>query len=445
MTGTAPLIGALRRTVGEAQVLTDPATTAGYVTDWTGRYSGAAAAVVRPGTTEEVAAVLTVCASHGVAVVPQGGNTGLVGGGVPRDGEVLLSLRRLDDVGEVDTATESVVVGAGATLAAVQVAAAASGLAVGVDLAARDSATIGGMVATNAGGIHVVAHGSMRAQVLGLEAVLPDGRVMSRIPGLAKDNAGYDLPALLTGSEGTLAVITRVHLRLHARPRSRTAVLIGCADVPDLLVALAAARRLPGLRAAEMMRADGVALTCRVAGLPSPFDPLPPLLLLLEHGGEVEAASLAEAVADRPAVAAVDAAGIERLWAVRERHTEALSADAHGALVKLDVTVPLRRLTEVISAIDAAVGGQPVLFGHVAEGTLHVNVLRPAPGDTDVVLGIVAEAGGSIASEHGIGRAKADRLHLTRGPAEIAAMWAIKRALDPRGLLNPGVVLTDRP
>src|SRR2546423_3672422 len=212
--------------IGPEAVLTDPDVVAGYETDWTGRFRGRARLVVRPASRDQVVSVLRLCSAAGAAVVPQGGNTGLVGGGVPRDGEVVLSLARLDSLGPVDRLAGQVTVGAGATLSAVQRHAAAAGFEFAVDLAARDSATIGGMVNTNAGGLKVLRYGSMRAQVAGLEAVLADGRVISRLGGLPKDSTGYDLVGALVGSEGTLAVVTSVRLRLVALARRQVTALL---------------------------------------------------------------------------------------------------------------------------------------------------------------------------------------------------------------------------
>ena len=226
------LIDSLREIVGESHCLTDPGLRASYETDWTRRFHGEALAVVRPGSTDEVARVLVACADAGVGVVPQGGNTGLVGGSVPRGGEVVMSLLRLNEIEEVDRVAGEVTVGAGATLALVQAAARTAGWEVGVDLGARDSATIGGMVATNAGGVNVVRHGTMRSQLLGFEAVRVDGTILRRLPGMPKDNTGYDLGGLLAGSEGTLAVITRVRLRLVSPMRHRAVCVIGLAMLP---------------------------------------------------------------------------------------------------------------------------------------------------------------------------------------------------------------------
>ncbi|HEV7535864.1 MAG TPA: FAD-binding oxidoreductase, partial [Acidimicrobiia bacterium] len=278
------LVSSLADVVGPAHVLVDPDLTTSYETDWTGRFIGRAAAVVRPGTTAEVAAVMALLHGVGRPVVPQGGNTGLVGGGVPLHGEVVVSLRRLASFGEVDVAAGQVTVGAGATLGAVDDAAAGVGLAVGVDLAARGSATIGGMVATNAGGLRMLRYGAMRAQTAGVEAVLADGRVLSHLGGLAKDNTGYDLAGLLAGSEGTLAVVTRVRLRLVPRLEHRTTGLLAFPDVESALEALAVLRNqlTRVLEAAELFLAGGVALVCDHLGLTPPFGRLDPVYLLVE-------------------------------------------------------------------------------------------------------------------------------------------------------------------
>jgi FAD/FMN-containing dehydrogenase len=441
------LVSSLADIVGPTHVLTDPELTASYETDWTGRFAGRAAAVVRPGSTEEVAAVMAVLHAAGRPVVPQGGNTGLVGGGVPLHGEVVVSLRRLAGIDGVDVAAGQVTVGAGATLAA-------------VDLAARDSATVGGMVATNAGGLRMLRYGGMRAQTAGVEAVLADGRVLSHLGGLAKDNTGYDLAGLLAGSEGTLAVVTRVRLRLVPRLEHRTTGLLAFADADAALDALVTLRRrLPGsLETVELFLADGVALVCDHLGLTPPFGRLDPVYLLVEVAGthdptEELAEAVVDGVGDRALDGAVESepAGRARLWRYREAHTEAISAA--GVPVKLDVTLPFgelaRFLVAVCATVDAAApGARCVLFGHAGDGNVHVNVLGAEAGGRaaaveDAVLRLVARLGGSISAEHGIGTAKRSWLHLNRSPAEIDAFRAIKRALDPSGILNPHVLLPE--
>jgi FAD/FMN-containing dehydrogenase len=312
---------------------------------------------------------------------------------------------------------------------------------------------VGGLAATNAGGIRVLRYGSMRTQVVGAEAVLADGSVVSRLGGLAKDNTGYDLVSLLCGSEGTLGVLTRLRLRLVPRLTARAVALVALPDTQaavDLLPSLRA--RLTDLAAAELFFAAGLALVRANGGLAAPFPVEHPAYLILECAGQTDPTdALVEAVAELPglldATVASDAAGQRALWAYREQHTEAISAA--GVPVKLDVSVPVGRLPELVARLDevvpaAAPKSRLIVFGHVNEGNLHVNVLDAGGQDEDVteaVLQLVAELGGSISSEHGVGRAKVPWLGLSRSAEEIAAMQAVKDGLDPRGLLNPGVLL----
>jgi FAD/FMN-containing dehydrogenase len=423
-----------------------------YETDWTGRFSGAARMVVRPASTEEVAAVVAACADHGAAMVPQGGNTGLVGGGVPRGGEVVLSLARLDDLGEVDVATAQVEAGAGVTLAALHAHAAAAGLDAGLDFGARDSATLGGIAATDAGGARALRHGTARAHVAGLEAVLADGTVVRRLSGLLKDNAGYDVPALLVGSEGTLGVITRVRWRLVPRQPKRVAALVGLPSAAAAAELLAVLRmRLPSLEAADFFLDEGLRLVAQYLDVSAPTPQPSPIYVLLECAAasdptEALAEVLGEAGVD-DAIVADDTASRERLWRLREGHAEAINAS--GVPHKLDVGVPLAALQEFLTRVPEAVvkaapGARTILFGHLGDGNVHVNVLGAPLEDCavdDAVLHLVADLGGTISAEHGIGVAKARWLGLTRSEAEIAAMRALKHALDPAGRLNPGVVL----
>jgi FAD/FMN-containing dehydrogenase len=437
--------------------------TAAFARDWTGRWQGEPVAVVRPGNSAAVAAVVSACGRHGVPLVPQGGNTGLVGAGVPRDGEVVLSTRRLDAPATVDAAARTVVAGAGVTLARVQAAARGAGLDVGIDFGARDSATVGGIAATNAGGERVMRHGTTRSQVLGVEAVLADGSVVRRLSGLPKDNSGYDLTQLLVGSEGTLGVITAVMLRLVPLARRRCAALLAVDGVGAAVAALVHLReRLPELDAAEFFTEAGLRLVLSRTGAAHPFDAGHPLYLLVEVAGGHEpgrAGDLTDLLTGvlggldglRDAVVAESGADRRRLWDLREGHTEAVGAA--GVPVKLDVAVPLDRLEAFVAALPGVVAAVapsavPVLFGHLAEGNVHVNVLHATRADadgavTDAVLRLVAGNGGSISAEHGIGRAKRRWLGLTRDAADVAAMRAVKSALDPAGLLSPGRVLPD--
>lgn len=450
---SSALLDRIRDVVGDSHCLTDPALRASYETDWTRRFHGSSLAVVRPASTDEVAAVLRACADAGVPVVPQGGNTGLVGGSVPRGGEVVLSTLRLAELGDVDSDAGEVTLGAGVTLGAAQEQAQAAGWDVGVDLGARDSATIGGLVAANAGGIRVLRHGSMRRQILGIEAVMADGRVLRRLPGMPKDNTGYDVASLLAGSEGTLAVITRVRVRLVPVLSRRAVCVAGFADAAAGVHAAARLRRsLASVTALELFTDAGLDLVMRHAGVSPPFPGRTPVYLLVEVADGVADPSeaLIEAVSElgvgESAAVAVDAAGRHRLWQLRERHTESINAE--GVPHKLDVSVPLARYAELVERAPLAVrrvapAARTISYGHVADGNLHVNVLGVPPDDEspdDAVLGLVLELGGSVSAEHGIGVAKVEWLVRDRGEATVAAMRAIKDAWDPRGILNPGVL-----
>ncbi len=448
------LLKVLAGIVGTEHVLVEPGLRAGFERDWTGRFGGPALAVVRPADAGQVAAVLTACEAGGQPVVPQGGNTGLVGGGVPRGGEVVLSLRRLARIEPVDADAGDLVAGAGATLSSVHRAAGSAGLAFGVDFASRDAATVGGMIATNAGGIHVLAHGPMRAQLLGIEAVLADGRVIRRLAGVRKDNTGYDLAGLIAGSEGTLAVVTAARLRLVVRPRRLATAFVGLEDT-TAAVALVAAVRLAGipLVAAEIMYDDGLDLVLRHTGLGPPLERRCPVYVLLESAADDPLPALVDALDAGPpllaATAADDSVGRQRLWRVREAHAEAVAAE--GIPHKLDVAVAPAVLAEFEARVRAGVasvapGTRTVIWGHIADGNLHVNVLGPAPDDTrvdDAILALVVELGGAISAEHGIGVAKTRWLVADRGAEAVGTMRAIKTALDPAGILNPGVLLPD--
>jgi FAD/FMN-containing dehydrogenase len=445
------LLAELTSIVGPEHVLTDPDLVTGYTTDWTRRFHGPARCVIRPADTGEVAAVLITCARHGAPVVPQGGNTGLVGGGVPgSEGAVVLSARRLLRLDAVDTLSGQVTAGAGVTIAELRAHATRAGLEYGVDLAARDSATVGGTIATNAGGIQTIRYGPTRAQLLGLEAVLADGSVIGRLGGIQADNTGYDLTQLLTGSEGTLGVITAARLRLWPAEPPTLTVLAG---VPGIETAAAVAAEirslLPGLRAAEYFEAPGLALVRAHTGLPAPLRREYPAYLLADAAASEDDIERIVVLASlQEAAVAMDAQARARLWAYRERHTESIGAA--GIPHKLDVALPLGRLAafraeldEVIAKAAIITGARAIVFGHIGAGNLHVNVLGPDRDDDavdDAVLRLAAGHGGTISAEHGIGRAKAAVLHLSRSAAEIEAMRAVKSALDPAGLLNPGVL-----
>jgi FAD/FMN-containing dehydrogenase len=440
------LVGRLREVVGDAHVLTDADVRAGYETDWLGKYHGVASCVVRPGSVEEVAAVVRACVAAGASIVPQGGNTGLVGGSVPRGGEVVLSTRRLTALGPVDTAAMQVTAGAGVTIEALQQHARTAGLDFAVDWGARASATVGGGVSTNAGGSRVVRFGTMRAQVMGIQAVLADGSVIDQLSGLPKETAGPSLSSLLVGSEGTLGIVTAARLRLVPWFRQTAAALVACESIDDAVAMLPTLRGLSSLDAVELLMPSAVHVACEHLGIgpPLPVDFAGAFVMVDCAAHEDPAMELARVVGDRRGVMAL---GVQRdqLYRIRDHITIAIGA--RGVPVKLDVAVPVHRLAELMSSVESLVGSidgaELIAFGHLAEGNVHVNVL--GAGDsagriTERVLQEAIDLGGTISAEHGIGVAKVAWLERVKGPAAVNAMRSVKHALDPNNTLNPGVL-----
>ncbi len=438
--------------VGPEHVLRDADVVAGYTVDWTGRFSGSSPGVLRPGSTEQVAALVELCRRHGVALALQGGATSLSGGTVPLEGEVVCSLVRLWDL-EVDALSGQASAGAGVRIEALQAAAERAGWAYGVDLASRASATVGGTVATNAGGIRVLRHGDTRAQLLGVSAVLGSGETVSHMSGLVKDNTGYHLPSLLCGSEGTLGVLTEARLRLVRRSPERVVALLALRDAHAAIEAASDLRRgLASLSAVELFFAPGLALVRGHTGLPDPFERPHGAYLLVEASADDDPTTeLSEAVdalggVEEVAVA-LDATRAGELWRYREAHTEAINR--RGTPHKLDVAVPMGAIAQFVDRVpgvvrDVAPGAEVWLFGHAADGNVHVNVTGVAPEDDALdaaVFELASGLGGSVSAEHGIGIAKRKWLHLSRSPAELAVFGAIKSALDPDGVLNPSVLL----
>lgn len=448
------MIDELRKILGDKHVLMDPDVMSGYVQDWTGRWQGEALAVVRPASTDEVIRVVQLCATTKTPIRAQGGNTGLVGGATPQHGEILLSTRRLDDVGPIDVDGQTISVGAGTSLAGVQSHAREHGFDIAIDFAARQSATIGGIVASNAGGERVLRHGMTRFQVRGLEAVLADGSHITRMSGLPKNNAGYDLTQLLIGSEGTLAIITRVLLQLIPLHTMRTVALVAVADTHDACSLVSNVRHmLPALEAAEVFHDNGLQMVLEHTGTPAPFRDSYPTYVLLETAGHMSTthdlvAALENEVQVLDAVVADDPTGRRNLWALREAHSEAINAA--GTPIKLDVAVPLSRLSEFEARLHEVIENQAprtqiVTFGHIAEGNLHINLLGASSADTDgslseAILQLTSACGGSVSAEHGVGRAKARWLNLSREQKDIDVMHAIKMTLDPDNLLSPGTI-----
>ncbi|OBB30804.1 oxidoreductase [Mycolicibacterium peregrinum] len=447
---TETLTETLAGIVGSSYVTTDPDVLDGRCVDHTGRYRGQATALVRPGDAGEVAAVLRACRDAGACVTVQGGRTSLVAGTVPENDDILLSTERLDEIGAVDTVDRRVSVGAGTTLAAVQRAATAAGLVFGVDLAARESATVGGMASTNAGGLRTVRYGNMGEQVLGLDVALPDGSVVHRHSRVRRDNTGYDLASLFIGAEGTLGVITALDLRLHPTPTHRVTAICGFADLDALADAGRTFRDLEGIAALELIDARASALTAEHLGVGAPVEGAWQLLIELAGAGD-QTERLADAlegadICGEPAVG-VDANAQQRLWQVRESVAEVLGL--FGPPLKFDVSLPLSAIQGFAEAAGGLIAGHapdaiPVLFGHIGEGNLHLNVLRcgadAEAGLYAAMMALIAEHGGNVSSEHGVGSRKRDYVAMSRTEADIAAMRTVKAAFDPDGYLNPAVL-----
>jgi FAD/FMN-containing dehydrogenase len=469
------LIPALRDIVGAAHVLTGDACIE-YETDWRQRLQGKALCVVRPGSTAEVAEVMRACAQAGVSIVPQGGNTGLVEGSVPSGGgqQVILSLRRMQAVRAIDLANMTVTVEAGCVLQSLQEAVQDAGMLFPLSLGAEGSCTIGGNLATNAGGTQVVRYGNARELCLGLEVVLADGQVWEGLQGLRKDNTGYDLRNLFIGSEGTLGIITAATLRLYPQPAAQ---LTAWAAVPSLeaataLLALSHRHLSSALTGFEVMNQEGLKLVDEhYPHLRVPMWRDTMWCVLLEASdSESEAHARAQfehlletAMEDDIVTDAIIAENLRQahdLWHIRESIT--LAQAAEGLNIKHDVSVPISCLPEFVAQTDAqlqalAPGVRLINFGHLGDGNLHYNMQAPAGADaaafiaaheatiSDAVYQAVHRFGGSISAEHGIGALKRDKLPHYKTPVALQLMRTIKQALDPQCLLNPGRVLAAEP
>jgi FAD/FMN-containing dehydrogenase len=436
--------------VGPKYVSTDPDVLAGRSVDHTGRYRGHASALVRPGSPGEVAEVLRLCRDAGMHVTVQGGRTSLVAGTVPEHDDVLLSTERLSTISDVDTTDRRIEAGAGATLSAVQRAAGAVGLVFGVDLAARDTATVGGMASTNAGGLRTVRYGNMGSQVIGLDVALPDGSVVRRHSRVRADNTGYDLPALFVGAEGTLGVITALDLRLHPDPPHRVTAVCGFDDLGALVDASRLFRDMDGIAALELIdgRASALAEEQLAVARPVRGD----WLLLVELASDLDQTERLADALDRvpmtgePAVG-VDLTAQQRLWRVRESLAEVVGL--FGPPLKFDVSLPLSAIAGFARDAEALVQRHAadaigVLFGHIGEGNLHLNVLRCSDEqERDLyaaMMDLIAECGGNVSSEHGVGSRKRRYVGMSREAADIAVMRTLKTAFDPTGYLNAAVL-----
>jgi FAD/FMN-containing dehydrogenase len=454
--------------LGSQHVIHDQAAMEGYLVEERKLYRGTALAVVRPGSTEEVALVVRECAKADVAVVPQGGNTGLVGGGVPHKG-IVLSLARLDRIREVDPFNATITVEAGCILKTVQDEAGKADCLFPLSLASEGSCRIGGNIATNAGGVNVLRYGNTRDLVLGLEVVLADGRIWNGLKGLRKDNMGYDLKNLFIGSEGTLGVITAAVLKLFPRPKSRTVALVGCASPHAALALFDRLRRQTGdqLTAFEFMPRFALEIVLKhAAGAVPPLGGWHEAYALVELSSPDPAIDLRErieavlgealevGIVEDAVIAASEAQG-EALWHLRESlsHVQRLE----GGSIKHDVAVPVSKVADFIAtatqACEVALPGVRVCaFGHFGDGNIHFNLSQPVAMEKAAFLGqwerfnrivhdIVHAMNGSISAEHGVGLIKRDELVLYKDPVALDLMRALKRTLDPQNILNPGKVL----
>jgi FAD/FMN-containing dehydrogenase len=456
--------------VGDRHALRDPNDQAPYLTEWRDKYTGRTPLVLRPGSTGEVSAILKLAQETGTAIVPQGGNTGLVGGQIPFETgtELVVSTRRLDRIRAVDPEGLTMDVEAGVTLQRVQEAAEAAGRLFPLSLASEGSCTIGGNIATNAGGTAVIAYGNTRDLVLGLEVVLAGGRVWHGLRHLRKDNTGYDLKNLFVGSEGTLGIVTAAVLKLVPRPRSVATALVAVPDPASALDLLGRVRAAGGgtVTSFEIMPRLGLDFVIRHDSQSrDPFDRTHAWYVLVEVSSSAQAgveeafeAVLAEAIETGIAADAVLAASLDQaasFWRLRESLSEVQRFE--GGSIKHDVAVPVARvpefLAEGIATIEALVpDSRPLPFGHLGDGNIHFNVSQPVGGDKAAFLArweevnaavhaVVGRFGGSISAEHGIGRLKRDLLPGVKDPVELALMREIKAMLDPRGIMNPGKVL----
>ena len=471
MSTHSALLDTLRQAVGAGHVLTGDGLI-GYEQDWRQRARGQALAVVRPGSTDEVAAVVRACAARGASIVPQGGNTGLAVGSVPDDSgtQVVLSLRRMDAVRAIDAANLTITVEAGGILQNLQQAAEQAGFLFPLSMASEGSCTIGGNLAANAGGTQVLRYGNARELCLGLEVVTAQGEVWNGLSGLRKDNTGYDLRDLFIGSEGTLGIITAATMKLYPLPAAR---LIAWAAVPSMqaavdLLGLAHRHLGAGLTGFEVMNQFALSLVDK--HYPQQRVPLfrtSPWCVLLEnsdHESEDHARTLFERLLEaaleagcvNDAVVAESLSQAQALWHIRE--SIPLAQAEEGLNIKHDISVPVSRIPAFVAETDALLarevpGVRLVDFGHLGDGNLHYNVQAPEGGDAKaflreqeerintLVFDAVARHGGSISAEHGIGSLKAAKLPHYKSPVALRMMRAIKQALDPKGIMNPGRVL----
>ena len=463
-----PFLQSLQAIVGESAVKTAADDTATFLTDWRGNFSGSAQAIVLPTSTEQVAAIVRLCAETGTPIVPQGGNTGLVGGGIP-DGSgkaIVLSLKRMNRVRHLDLANNAITVDAGCILQSVQEAADAADKFFPLSLAAEGSCTIGGNLATNAGGTAVLRYGNARDLVLGIEAVLPDGRTWNGLKALRKDNTGYDLKHLLMGAEGTLGIITAAVLKLYPKPQKTCTALVAVPTPRDAITLLGLVQSALGDRLTGFELMSRLCLDAVIKHFPTtvePFAQAQPWQVLIELTDTQADAALDELLAQalepafesatvQDAVIASSEAQARALWNIREHIPEAEKLE--GKSVKHDVSVPISHIAEFIERcgpqlLAAFPDGQIVCFGHLGDGNLHYNLCFPSSepsadqsrASNKIVYALLDEMHGSISAEHGLGQLKREEITHHKSAVELDVMRAIKHALDPQNIMNPGKVL----
>lgn len=464
--------------VGGSQVLTSEADMAPFLTDWRRRYQGAALCVVRPGSTDEVARTVAACTAAGIAIVPQGGNTGLCGGATPcgfPGGEVVVSLARLNKIRAIDVDNNTITVEAGCALQKVQEAAAAEDRLFPLSIASEGSATIGGNLSTNAGGVHVLRYGNMRDLTLGLEVVLADGRIWEGLRALRKNNTGYDLKHLFIGAEGTLGLITAAVLKLFPLPRVHAVAWVAVTDPAAAVALLSRLRSECGERVSAFEIISRSALDLVKKHIPNARDPLSGThawqvlieLSDMQAGDDDLAGAVLRAMIEsileteieagraQDAAIAQSEAQAKALWRLREDVAEAQKIE--GISIKHDIAVPVSAISEFIMRADAALlrrfpGLRIVCFGHIGDGNLHYNLSKPAAQDNAeflaqeetanlIVNDLVHELSGSISAEHGLGQLKRLENPRYKSEVEMDMMRLVKQGLDPKGLMNPGKVL----
>ncbi len=467
-----PLIEQLEAITGPKGIITEEADMQGYLTEWRDKYVGKAKVIVLPKNTGEVAAIVKLCSETETPIVPQGGNTSLVGGSIPFDSgeEVILSLKRMNQVREVDVSGGTLTVEAGCILADLQNIADENGHMFPLRIGSEGSCQIGGNISTNAGGVQVLHYGNTREQVLGLEVVLPDGRIWNGLTNLRKDNTGYDLKQLFIGGEGTLGIVTAAVVKMYPKPKYQQVALIAIPDVEAAIAFLGLARQMSGdqVTAIELIPRIGIDLV--VKNVPNFTDPMPATYdwhILVEISSSVtenlsglmeeilEAGFNQEIVLD--AVIPASDAQQQKLWTLREEISGAQKPE--GGSIKHDISVPIARIADFINEANTALekivpNFRPVIFGHIGDGNLHYNPLQPKGMEKQAFLDlwepvsrtvhdIAHDMGGSISAEHGIGRMKKNDLTLYKSEVELDMMRKVKAALDPKGIFNPGKLLPD--